>query len=172
MSAQIRKNEWYHKPVFGYALVRQIKMRFSATKIHSRTRAGQIARVRLALKDVIKGMTMKQIFAVLLLVACSAAAKAKHLAPALQVEEIRLIGAVAAFGTNIQPDHTCDHFGEYFVFDHTTAIGKHFLMVLLEAKRERSLVSIWFTESSATGANQVSGCTETSMAELVGVSIQ
>jgi len=75
------------------------------------------------------------------------------------------------FAVSVPPGNTCSLWGYHFRFDATTPGGKNMLSILLAAKMANKRVNVWYTPSSAPGADQASGCNVGTAAILTTVGL-
>ncbi len=69
------------------------------------------------------------------------------------------------------PAGTCDYWSYSFVLDASTSGGDQIYKTLMTAVTMSKPVDIWFNPTSVPGANQHSGCTQDTMAILVGAGL-
>lgn len=67
---------------------------------------------------------------------------------------------------------TCKYFDEYFKFDATTPGGKNMLGVLMSAKLANKYIHVWYSDSTAVGTDQTSGCSPSTMSILNSIGIR
>jgi len=90
----------------------------------------------------------------------------------LEIMRVRVHAeGLVLFGASVQPANTCSSWGEYFIFDHTTASGKSLLSTLLTAKASGKTIQVWYINSTAVGTNQTSGCDSATMAKVTGIAL-
>lgn len=107
------------------------------------------------------------VVAVLLLPVTASAAEFAH---SLSVARIRMFAdGMVWLGTTTQPPYTCSCYGEYFVFDSTTAAGKNFLSIVLSHKLAGKQIQVWYER--ATGADGAT-CNDQTGARLIGIAAQ
>lgn len=84
-------------------------------------------------------------------------------------------GGWAFFGVGIEtpsfPDGTCNYFNSAFKFDATTDAGKQMLNLLQAAKISKLKVDVWYTNSSASGTDQNSGCSVSTMSTATALGL-
>jgi len=80
-------------------------------------------------------------------------------------------GGTVHFGLVTQLPNTCSSWGEHFKFDATTPGGKNMLSVVMSAKLANKTVNVWYTDSSAPGADQTNGCSGSAISTLTNIGI-
>ena len=98
-------------------------------------------------------------------------AESADYAPDLEVTLIHVRDFVE-FSVSVPPGNTCSLWGYHFRFDATTPGGKNMLSILLAAKLAGKRVNVWYTPSSAPGADQTSGCNLGTAAVLTTIGLR
>ncbi len=115
---------------------------------------------------------MRKIFVVVIIVIFSTSVNALEWKGNLDITRIRLDNSFAYFATNVQPPKTCNHYGEYILFDYKTEAGKAFYSTLLSAKAAALKVSVWYQPSTTPDTDHNNGCDAGSAATLAGIEIE
>ena len=76
------------------------------------------------------------------------------------------------FGLENQLSNTCNYWSEQFRFNTSSAGGSNMLSVLISAKIAGKKVTVWYSNSSAPGSDQTSGCLGDAISTLNGIGIQ
>lgn len=72
-----------------------------------------------------------------------------------------------------QPNNACSHWGWHMKFDASTTVGQMIYGTLLTAKTGKRKVHVWFTDATATKADEIPdvGCPYDKMAVLTSVAL-
>jgi hypothetical protein len=93
-------------------------------------------------------------------------------AGSLDVNRIRVHENSTYFATSPQLANTCSNWGEFFKFDHRTETGKAYLSLLITAKTTGQKIQLWYSESTAPGSDQTSGCVDKTLSVISGAALQ
>lgn len=75
-----------------------------------------------------------------------------------------------SFGVDAPPTNSvCDYHGRQFRFNAKTDKGKNMFAMLMAAELANRKISVWYTNSTAPGTDESSGCTTSTMAVLTAI---
>lgn len=110
-------------------------------------------------------------FTGLLLALAASSASAQNWHPGQSIERFRIHPNEAYLKLSGAPPVTCTNHGEQFRLDTTTPLGRQIMAVLLAAQTTNRTVTVWYTNSTAPGTTESTGCTSTAIAQLTGVAL-
>ena len=98
-------------------------------------------------------------------------AYAQNWHPGQSIERFRIHPNEAFLKLTGSPPVTCTSHGEQFRVDTTTPLGRQIIAVLLAAQTTNRTVTVWYTNSTAPGTTESTGCTAAASAQITGVAL-
>jgi hypothetical protein len=98
-------------------------------------------------------------------------ASAQNWHPGQSIERFRIHTNEAFLKLTGAPPATCTNHGDQFRVDTTTALGRQVIATLLAAQTTNRTVTVWYTNSTAPGTIETTGCTSAAIAQITGIAL-